>query len=462
MTSPSKTFRSTVTQTNLREIFRTYINPGSQPGRDGVRPVEYRAILDIELKLINKRLQSGTYGLTPYRQVLKIKNSSNPPRELSIPTVRDRIAIKSIALTLASVFETPQISLPQAKIDEAVQAIDSGQFDSFVRIDVKDFYPSIDHRILFTALKRKIQSNLILKPISDIISNPTKPDGHSPISRTSTVGVPQGLSISNLLAEIYMDVVDKALSSRNGVFYTRYVDDILILCRSSDIQKVCKEVDDELLKVALHSHPMNPGSKSNVGFIKDGFDYLGYYLSSAIISVRPASRYRVESSISRAFTRYKYATRDSSAIALASPVGSNKEQQRLFWYVNLIVSGCIYDKARHGWMHYYSMVSDQTLLKQLDLQVTKQLKKNKLGTKQTPKSFLKTHWLLKHPNRRQQNYIINFDTFDDNQKRDVLNDIYDYPIHKTASWSHDKIEAVFASKIKRLAAELERDVGSLS
>jgi hypothetical protein len=45
----------------------------------------------------------------------------------------------------------------------------------------------------------------------------------------NTKGVPQGLAISNILAEISLGKFDNELSSDPNIWFKRYVDDILIL-----------------------------------------------------------------------------------------------------------------------------------------------------------------------------------------------------------------------------------------
>ena len=73
--------------------------------------------------------------------------------------------------------------------------------------------------------------------ITKIIQNPTIEFGSKRTESTlqNIIGVPQGLSLSNILANLYMydlDMKMKALSKveANGILgYYRYVDDILII-----------------------------------------------------------------------------------------------------------------------------------------------------------------------------------------------------------------------------------------
>ena len=75
-----------------------------------------------------------------------------------------------------------------------------------------------------------VRKKEILHLLKDAISQATlaKPSGGKKSYQTK--GVPQGLSISNILANIYMAPIDCKYSKKSSYKYYRYVDDILILC----------------------------------------------------------------------------------------------------------------------------------------------------------------------------------------------------------------------------------------
>ena len=60
--------------------------------------------------------------------------------------------------------------------------------------------------------------------------------------KQSEIGVPQGLSISDILAAIYLQDLDKYLSNIPSSLSFRYVDDILILCDFEDAEKIAESV----------------------------------------------------------------------------------------------------------------------------------------------------------------------------------------------------------------------------
>ncbi|WP_103867422.1 reverse transcriptase domain-containing protein, partial [Aquimarina sp. I32.4] len=69
------------------------------------------------------------------------------------------------------------------------------------------------------------------------------------------IGIPQGLPISALLANIYMlnfdEFIIEELVKKNDCFYRRYSDDIVLICNQNQIEYVLKTVEDEIKKYDL-------------------------------------------------------------------------------------------------------------------------------------------------------------------------------------------------------------------
>ncbi|MBL4939908.1 MAG: RNA-directed DNA polymerase (Reverse transcriptase) [Lutibacter sp.] len=69
------------------------------------------------------------------------------------------------------------------------------------------------------------------------------------------IGIPQGLPISALLANIYMLSFDEAiinkLTLKHNVFYRRYSDDIVIICKEEQIDLIENVVKKEIKKIDL-------------------------------------------------------------------------------------------------------------------------------------------------------------------------------------------------------------------
>ncbi|MGT8951184.1 RNA-directed DNA polymerase [Escherichia coli] len=90
----------------------------------------------------------------------------------------------------------------------------------------------------------------------------------------NTRGVPQGLAISNILAEISLSDFDNEINKMHDIWYMRYVDDILILTQKDQATKIASHIIDKLQSLNLNPHPLNEeNSKSKVGSLDESFNF---------------------------------------------------------------------------------------------------------------------------------------------------------------------------------------------
>lgn len=92
-----------------------------------------------------------------------------------------------------------------------------------LKIDVRKFYPSIDHEILKQVVRRKIKDGRLLALLDEIIDSVPS-------------GVPIGNYLSQYFANLYMAYFDHWLKETKGVkYYWRYADDIEILAANKEV-----------------------------------------------------------------------------------------------------------------------------------------------------------------------------------------------------------------------------------
>lgn len=392
----------------LRNIYSNFKSIQSM-GIDGTSKEKFDEILDDELNIIERKIENNSYDFSFYKQKL-IAKSINKTREISIPTLRDKLVLKYLYNILFETFssELNDSLTAQKTITEVKKFKDN--FDSYVKVDIQNFFSTINHEILFNKLRTKIENERILKLIEKAITQSTV-DINTPfkqrIKYDNKVGIPQGLSISGILAEIYIyDLVQKY--NKSNLKFFRYVDDVLILCNSDDIANIIKSLknDFEELKLTIHDFEVN-SNKSSYGNIKNTFEFLGYRFENELISVRDSSIQKMYGNISKLFTLYKN-----------KKFHSKKE---FITRLNLKITGCIIDGKKYGWISYFSLINDFKLLVKLDVFVEKNCKKYNIEHSEI-KKFTRAIHEIKNAG---SNFLIYDLKFFRISKEEIINDFYE-------------------------------------
>ena len=152
-----------------------------------------------------------------------------------------------------------------------------------LKLDVAQYFPSIDHDILKAKLRRRIKDRQVLALLDLIIG--TSPviakatlsyfpgdDLLTPLERRS--GIPIGNLTSQFFANLYLDELDHHVREKLGVKgYLRYVDDVALLDddkgRLAELREAIREA---LARDRLRLHPR----KAHITHTRDGLNLLGY------------------------------------------------------------------------------------------------------------------------------------------------------------------------------------------
>lgn len=220
------------TETFLTEIFNDRIKKKNFKGIDKIRPTQFDKSKDIEIKRIVDRYKKESYKFIPYLEILRNKGRNKAPRMISSPTVRDKITLTALKEYLHEKFpECVPNKLANCVVRELKQKIDSQKYQFYYRTDIKSFYDEINRSKLLNIISLRVLNTRIVKILNDSIENVTIPPNESKRNRESyrtAKGIPQGLPISNILAQIYLEEIDNYFFKRK-ICYFRFVDDIIIL-----------------------------------------------------------------------------------------------------------------------------------------------------------------------------------------------------------------------------------------
>ncbi len=243
---------------------------------DRIRPSKLDLTIKNEITFIFEKVNCGNYKFTAYKEKLISKGANSIPRQISIPTARDRITLRALCECLTEIYPNSRLKLPHTVIDLLKNALNSDLYAEYAKIDLKSFYPSIEHKlILFNAIKNKIRKKEIRQLITSSLIVPTVSGSTgSKGVPNNTRGVPQGLAISNILAEISLSDFDNEINKMHDIWYMRYVDDILILTQKDQATKIASHIIDKLQSLNLNPHPLNEeNSKSKVGSLDESFNF---------------------------------------------------------------------------------------------------------------------------------------------------------------------------------------------
>jgi retron-type reverse transcriptase len=434
MKYPFKIFNKNIKIKNIKKIFDNTIKNKPSIGIDGINIKNYEKKQDSEFELINRKILNKTYNFSFYKEKLISKGKNKFPRIISIPTIRDKIVLKIIFNTLYEIFEDELSNeLIHSKINKIKTSIQSGKFDSYIKTDIENFYPSINHKILIKSIYRKTKKTEFTDLLIKSITQETVSKSNNYIEKYSNYkGVPQGLLISNIL--------DKKHSSQINYEYYRYVDDILILCNKQDISSVFKLLENDMNNLDLKIHEIEKSKdKTEMGSLSDTFYFLGYSYSNNLMSIRKSSIDNLHTSIINIFTQYKH----------------SKEQNInfLYWKLNLKITGCKFEGKKYGWLYFFSQINDTILLFKLDTFIVNMFKKFNIEyDKKAVKKFIRTYFeILK--NRTNTKYIPNFSELTNDEKKDILINIFNLRNIKSS-----EIEYIFNKLIYKSIKEMEKDI----
>jgi len=259
-------FESVCSKENIRSAIEN-----AMKGKSHYSEVQYvkanmeKCIDDLHVLLSTKQFKNSEYEIFQ-------KKSGDKIREIyKLPFYPDRIVHHCIVQTLQPMWTKLLIrdtysTIPGRGIHDGVRRVKKALKNVngtryCLKLDVKKYYPSIDHNVLKLILQRKIKDADLLELMSEIID--------------SANGIPIGNYVSQWFGNVYLSYFDHFCKEQLKCnYYFRYCDDIVILDADKNrLHAILVSINDYL------NNELNLTVKGNFQVFPTnvrGIDFLGY------------------------------------------------------------------------------------------------------------------------------------------------------------------------------------------
>ena len=271
-----------------RETLReAYLQARANDGAPGIDGVTFEAVeaggAEAFLDQLREELVQRTYRPQGARKV-EIPKGGGKMRQLSIPSIRERVVQGALKLILEPIFEADFQPgsfgyRPKKSAHAAIQRVSKAILEGktyVIDFDLRAYFDTVRHHIVLEKVARRINDDAVLWLLKLLLN------------ASGEQGVPQGGVISPLLSNLYLNEVDQMLERAKAatrqergtaVEYARFADDLVILVDSQPRQQwlrqaVEKRLREELAKLQVE---VNEDKSRKVDLEQgESFGFLGF------------------------------------------------------------------------------------------------------------------------------------------------------------------------------------------
>lgn len=224
---------------HLREAYFG-LKPKSAAGVDGVTWESYGEELEENLEDLSERLKRGAYRAKPVRRV-EIPKGDGRTRPIGVPALEDKIVQRATTAVLNAVYEADFMGFSYGfrpgrgqhnALDAVVVGIHRRKVNWVLDADIQGFFDTLSHEWLLKFVEHRIADKRMLRHLKKWLNAGVMKDG---VWSASKEGVPQGGSVSPLLANVYLHYVFdlwvdhwRRHEAKGDVIVVRYADDFVV------------------------------------------------------------------------------------------------------------------------------------------------------------------------------------------------------------------------------------------
>lgn len=221
-------------------------------------------LFNLQKLLLDKKFRTSEYKVFKVyepkeREVYRLPYYPDRIVHHAIMNILEPIFVRTFTTDTYSCIKEMGLHKASRRLSRALR--DEDQTRYCLKLDIKKFYPSVDHDILKTLLRRKFKDIDLLEVLDEIID--------------SADGLPIGNYLSQYFANFYLTYFDHWIKEELGVrYYYRYADDIVILSDNKPYlhDLLCKIQDYLSTNLKLEVK----GNYQVFPVVSRGIDFLGY------------------------------------------------------------------------------------------------------------------------------------------------------------------------------------------